>query len=92
MVDYTDVNASLSDRGRAYLAMNCAHCHNPEAWDIPAERDFDFRHATSFEQTGIQFEKDKISRNITNGEMPFIGTTMLDEEGVALLVEYIESL
>ncbi|MFY0607495.1 MAG: c-type cytochrome [Cyclobacteriaceae bacterium] len=92
MVDYTDVNASLSERGRAYLAMNCAHCHNPDAWDIPAERDFDFRHKTPFEQTGIQFEKDRISRNITNGEMPFIGTTLLDEEGVALLVEYLESL
>lgn len=92
MVDYTDINATLSDRGRAYLAMNCAHCHNPEAWDISAEQDFDFRHEISIEQTGIQLEKDKISRNITNGEMPFIGTTMLDEEGVALLIEYLENL
>ncbi len=43
MVDYKDLNASLSDRGRAYLAMNCAHCHNPSAWNTPAEKDFDFR-------------------------------------------------
>ncbi len=92
MVDYKDINASLSDRGRAYLAMNCAHCHNPSAWDIPAEKDFDFRHEIPFELTGIQNGKDKISRNIINQEMPFIGTTMMDEEGVALLIEYLNSL
>ncbi len=92
MVDYNDLNASLSERGRAYLAINCAHCHNPSAWNTPAEKDFDFRHEIPFDLTGIQNGKDKISRNIINQEMPFIGTTMMDEEGVALLVEYLNSL
>ena len=92
MVDYNDLNASLSDRGRAYLAINCAHCHNPQAWNIPAEKNFDFRHEIPFELTGIQNGKDKISRNVLNQEMPFIGTTMMDEEGVALLIEYLNSL
>jgi len=86
MVDYNDVSASLSDRGRAYLAMNCAHCHNPKAWDIPAEKDFDFRHDIPFELTGIQNGKDKISRNLINQEMPFIGTTLMHDEGVALMI------
>ena len=79
MVDYNDMNASLSERGRAYLAMNCAHCHNPEAWNTPAEKDFDFRYEIPFELTGIQNGKDQISRNILNREMPFIGTTIMDE-------------
>lgn len=92
MVDYNDLNASLSDRGRAYLAINCAHCHNPQAWNIPAAKNFDFRHEIPFELTGIQNGKDKISRNVLNLEMPFIGTTMMDEEGVALLIEYLNSL
>ena len=92
MVDYKDLNASITERGRAYLAMNCAHCHNPKAWNIPAEKDFDFRHEIPFELTGIQNGKDKISRNIINQEMPFIGTTMMDEEGVSLLIEYLNSL
>lgn len=92
MVDHADVSASILDRGRAYLAMNCAHCHNPEAWDTPAEGDFDFRHEIPIEDTGIQNGKDKISRNVTDQEMPFIGTTMTDEEGVKLLVEYLNSL
>ena len=92
MVDYNDLNASLSARGRAYLAINCAHCHNAQAWNVPAEKDFDFRHEIPLEFTGIQNGKDKISRNVLNQEMPFIGTTILDEEGVALLIEYLNSL
>ena len=92
MVDYQDVTASLSSRGRAYLAMNCAHCHNPSGWDEPANEGFDFRYETSFQNTGIFAERNEISQNVSSGEMPFIGTTVLDEEGVALLVEYLESL
>lgn len=92
MVDYNDENVSLSERGRAYLDINCAHCHNPNAWGIPAEKDFDFRQETSIGQSGIIPGQDEITRNISNGEMPFIGTTMIDEEGVELLIEYLESL
>lgn len=91
MVDYKDKTEAISKRGRAYLAMNCAHCHNPAAWDKPAERDFDFRHETRLENTGILFGKNKIFNAVISQEMPFIGTTMIDEEGVALLIEYLES-
>lgn len=92
MVDYKDLSEPTPDRARAYLAMNCAHCHNPSAWNIPADKDFDLRFQTSLQGSGIQAGKDRISRNMTNQEMPFIGTTMLDEEGVALILEYLESL
>ena len=92
MVDYKDLNASLSARGRAYLAINCAHCHNPSAWNIPAEKNFDFRFETSIQRSGIQSGKDRIKRNMVNGEMPLIGTTVLDEEGLALILEYIQNL
>ncbi|MEM9984676.1 MAG: hypothetical protein AAF804_06220, partial [Bacteroidota bacterium] len=46
MVDYKDATAPLAARGKAYLAMNCAHCHHPEAWEASAERDFDLRYET----------------------------------------------
>jgi hypothetical protein len=29
IASYTDVNASLDDRARAYLDINCGHCHIP---------------------------------------------------------------
>ena len=92
IVDYHDSNLPISERGRAYLAMNCAHCHNPTGWDATEERDFDFRYDIPLSETGIPFGKDKIINQVTSREMPFIGTTVLDDEGAALLVEYIESL
>lgn len=92
IVDYNDEGASLSERGRAYLDLNCAHCHTPNGWDYATERQFDFRYETPTAQSGILFEKEKISDALLNGEMPFIGTTMLDQEGVNLVIDYIESL
>ncbi|MEL6926766.1 MAG: hypothetical protein AAFO94_22185, partial [Bacteroidota bacterium] len=92
MVNYKDVSVSLSQRGRAYLAMNCAHCHSPNAWDSATEREFDFRYTTPFDETGIRYETEDIQRAVMGGEMPFIGTTLLDTEGVNLLTEYLESL
>lgn len=92
MVNYKDLDSSLEERGRSYLAMNCAHCHNPNSWERSAEREFDFRYPTSFNDAGILFEEEKIQRAVEDGEMPLIGTTMLDEEGIDLIVEYLDSL
>ncbi len=92
MVDFNDLGSPIEERGRAYLAMNCAHCHNPTAWNVPADRDFDFRFATSLEGSGVEPGRFKIIENMANQKMPFIGTTLLDEEGLALILEYIQSL
>ena len=90
--NYTNTNSSLIDRARAYLDMNCAHCHNPNAWEEPAMQDLDLRYELSLNQTGISDESEDIIEFVTEGEMPFIGTTILDDEGVNLIVEFIESL
>lgn len=92
IVDYNQVQFTVADRARAYLDMNCAHCHNPSGWETPAELDFDFRYETPLAQTGIVYETEKIVDALTAGEMPFIGTTLMDNEGVALLLEYFDSL
>lgn len=92
MVDYNNSSESLTNRGRAYLAMNCSHCHNPNAWDRPAEKEFDFRYDTPFGETGIPYEEEKIIKSVQNRKMPLVGTSMLDEEGINLLVEYLENL
>ena len=39
IVDYNDASVSLSERARAYLDMNCAHCHNPDGWDNANQND-----------------------------------------------------
>lgn len=92
IADYNNINASLNSRGRAYLDLNCAHCHNPNAWEEPAMQDLDLRYETPLNQTGILDEADDLIEFVTDGEMPFIGTTILDEEGVNLIVEFIENL
>lgn len=92
IVDYNDTNISLEERGRAYLEMNCAHCHNPDGWEIPAEQNFDFRYETPLNQTGILDEQGQMVNVLLDEEMPFIGTTIADQEGVSLLIEFIESL
>ena len=92
MVDYNDINASLEDRGRAYLAMNCAHCHNPNGWEGATEREFDFRYNTPLNNAGIRYEEEKIKRAVQDREMPLIGTTILDEEGINLIIEYLDNL
>ena len=92
IVDYKNALHPLEDRARAYLAMNCAHCHNPNAWEASAEIDFDFRYETPLNQTGLLFEQEDIIDAVLEEEMPFIGTSIIDSEGIDLLVEYIESL
>lgn len=92
IVDYKNSEASLAQRSRAYLDMNCAHCHNPTGWDVSTQRPFDFRYETPLEQTGILRKKEKVVNTMMRGKMPFIGTTMLDEEGIELLKEFTESL
>ncbi|MEM6801489.1 MAG: hypothetical protein AAF696_08795 [Bacteroidota bacterium] len=92
IVDYKDTRISLSERARAYLDMNCAHCHNPSGWDYATEREFDFRYETPLNQSGIIYEEDKIANALLDQEMPFIGTSLLDQEGVSLIIEYLESL
>lgn len=92
IVDYTDVNIPLEQRGRAYLAMNCAHCHNPSGWGEAAGENFDFRYETPLSQTGILAEKNEIKRMVETQEMPFVGTTILDEEGIGLVLQFLNNL
>jgi uncharacterized repeat protein (TIGR03806 family) len=92
MVDYKEQSASLEDRARAYLAMNCAHCHQPGGWEAASDRDFDFRYTTGLKDSGILYSEEKLSRVLRSGDMPFIGTTMLDHEGIDLILDYLDAL
>lgn len=92
IVDYKNVSIGLEDRARAYLDMNCSHCHNPTGWEESSQRDFDFRYETPLSSTGIEQGKSRIQMAIINGEMPFIGTTVIDHEGINLLLAYLNEL
>ncbi len=90
--DYKDASLSLTDRARAYLDINCAHCHSPGRWDEAARRDLDLRYATSLDQTGLTDKPDRVARQLRDGTMPYLGTTLRHDEGVELVLEYLQNL
>ena len=92
LVDYRDVERPLGDRARAYLDINCAHCHGPGAWDEAAEQDVDLRHATPLRRTGLDHKAEELEELLEDGEMPYLGTTLLHTEGIRLVLDYLDSL
>lgn len=90
--NYLDQQRSIQERGRAYLEMNCAHCHNPAGFPKAARKRYDFRYTTPIGTTRILDKKSKIINGISSGEMPWIGTTVVDQEGLQIVKTYINSL
>jgi uncharacterized repeat protein (TIGR03806 family) len=90
---YLDKNTSLEHRARAYLEINCAHCHNPAG--MAYQQTIMLGYKVPLEQSGIRFKKDNIADRISAMgpfHMPKIGTTILDKEGVELIRSYLKSL
>lgn len=93
MPDYNDASLAVPVRARAYLDINCAHCH--QSAGIAGNTSIQLGYSLPFEETGIQFNKQNmLVRMRTLGEyhMPKTGTTIVDEEGLQLVKKYIYSL
>ncbi len=95
--DWSDGSATLEDRARAYLDVNCAHCHQPGgSYNTTYGNEFDLRFDTSFTQSHIDEFKveiqNRMNSTIPSYFMPYLGTTVLDEEGVDLVNQYISTL
>jgi uncharacterized repeat protein (TIGR03806 family) len=79
---------SIQDRVRAYLDVNCAHCHSEEgscarsvlrfAWEIPLA------------DTRITAKRKRIVNLMAKGSMPRTGTTIVDTEALALIKKYFQ--
>lgn len=93
--NWEDTSTSLQNRARAYIDMNCAHCHIPGgtcaeqstlnlAFETPLEESLIDEQSTSIEL--------RVSNYIEGLSMPFIGTTILHDEGVQLILDYLQSL
>ncbi len=95
--DWSDESLSLEERARAYLDVNCAHCHQPGGfYNIGSGDTFELRFETSFDDSNIYDQRINIQNRIIsdfpNYGMPFIGTTVIHAEGVSLINDYIDSL
>ncbi len=98
---WSDDSFTLEERARAYLDVNCAHCHLPNGlhdsnMDMMGVRP-DFRYETTFDDSNINgFKADIRSRVNTSPafgpSMPLVGITQIHTEGVQLIQDYIDSL
>ncbi|EDP72229.1 hypothetical protein FBALC1_14047 [Flavobacteriales bacterium ALC-1] len=93
--NWEDDSVSLEDRARAYMDINCAHCHIPGG-QCEDESTLNLAYETPLSESNIverSFSIDyRVSINIEGLGMPFIGTTILHTDGVALIQEYLNSL
>ncbi|MBT8377518.1 MAG: fibronectin type III domain-containing protein [Bacteroidia bacterium] len=93
--DWTDVSLSTEIRARAYMDINCAHCHVPGGF-CEDQSTLNLAYETSFEDSNIFSRKNSILYRTTNYNpgisMPLIGTSVLHGEGVDLIQEYLDSL
>ncbi|WP_439152196.1 hypothetical protein [Winogradskyella sp.] len=95
IVDWNDTSESLEDRARSYFDINCAHCHIPGGF-CETQSTLNLAYETSLEDSNIQVRKNSILFRVGSYNpgvsMPFIGTTMLHDEGVQLIQDYLDTL
>jgi uncharacterized repeat protein (TIGR03806 family) len=86
--DWQNENNAVTERVRAYLDVNCAHCHSDQgscarwalrfAWEIPLA------------DTRIAARKKQIVNRMEKGRMPRTGTTIVDSAALALIKKYLQ--
>ena len=96
LADWTDETAfDIFERGRAYIDINCAHCHRPGGI-VPTGFLLDFRLETPFKDTGIREHRgqieDRIQSNVPVYMMPQLGRSIVHQEAVDMLLIYLEAI
>ena len=93
--DWTDdTNYDIFERGRAYIDINCAHCHQPGG--EVTNFDLDFRYETLFDDSGIYANRGEIEERIQSTtptyRMPQLGRSIVHAEAVTMLLEYLQAI
>lgn len=87
---YKDKSLLVEKRARAYFEINCAHCHNPDGF--AGAYSLDLRYENEYKNSGIFFNKWNIEHRMTIRDMPKLGTTVIDKEGLKLVQQYLATL
>ena len=87
---WLDQSHSLDQRARAYLDVNCGHCHNSNG--VASDTRLKLNFESSYSDSRIGNHKRSIISRMENGTMPRLGTSMIHEEGLELIRSYINSL
>ncbi|MBT8262574.1 MAG: fibronectin type III domain-containing protein [Bacteroidia bacterium] len=93
--DWLNGNLTLEERSRAYMDVNCAHCHSPGG-SVPPTYNIDFTYETDFNETGIYPNRGEIEARFESTSpiyrMPQLGRTVVHQEALVMLRDYLESL
>lgn len=93
--NYKDTSYTLEERARAYFDVNCAHCHVDGGY-CEFQSTLRLGYETSFLDSNILNRKNSIINRISTYSagfsMPFIGTTILHDDGVDLILAYLDTL
>ena len=93
--NWEDNSYTLEERARAYFDINCAHCHIDGGF-CEFQSTLRLSYETSFVDSDILNRKNSIINRISNYNpgfsMPLIGTTIVHDDGVALILEYLDTL
>jgi len=87
--NWQNENNPVQERVRAYLDVNCAHCHSDAG--TCARSTLRFEWEISMAGAGIEARKKQIIKMMEKGRMPRIGTTIVDKEALALIKKYLQS-
>lgn len=90
---YKDTKASIHERARGYLEINCAHCHQQGGFAGRTTLNLDY--GSMLDKTGIRLHRNNILMRMSemgDFHMPKLGTTMIDTAGLQLIKDYLETL
>lgn len=90
-----EANFDIFEQGRGYIDINCAHCHQPGGF-VPTGFILDFRLETDFDDTGIYSRRgqieDRVQSTVPTYMMPQIGRVLVHNEGVDMLLDYLQAI
>lgn len=93
--NWEDASLPLETRVRAYMDINCAHCHIPGG-TCSDQSTLNLAYETTLEDSNIADQSVlidyRVSFYLDGISMPFIGTTMRHTEGLDLIREYMNTL
>ena len=89
LANWEDKSLPVEDRARAYLDINCAHCHSEQGYCSGSRLKLGYDLA--FEHTRIVHQARRIDRFMSAKTMPMLGTTIVDKEGLELIRQYLNT-
>lgn len=93
--NWEDTSLGIDRRARAYMDINCAHCHI-EGGFCDDQSILRLAYETPYEESNIFQRRNSIEARIQNNipeyGMPLIGTTIIHDEGVEMLLDYLGTL